>query len=472
MAMIALLFFFLLRGDKALDDGTVIVVRTQASELVPVSGLPDMNSVRGMSDIVVLNSKNPSVSPRILSDKLYSANSPYLSTDKTSVIFAAKRTEYSNWQIFMIRTNGRGLKELSGPETNCFDPFFLPDQRIGYSCIWEHPSMGSGSTLYIQDPESGNTKPITFHPSADHSGSMLLDGRIIYTSRQVFPSETSPVVKAIRPDGTANMRFFTAAEDQRIHGGVRENGDGKILFLTSEVDQEGAKTVQSVSYSNPFEEPVTHYRTENGFIHSFHPGKESDLLISYREEDSETIGLYKLNLKDGSIDLYLNSPGYHYTDPVIAGAVQSVPKVLPSSLNPSMNYGIAVIVDPVTSYLSRNKGSNAEFRILVRSLAKADTLLTPASDGSLYIKLDTASPIQLSKIDSDGRITEGPTDWFWVMPGERSGFAGWNPRQYTAPANQVPLAINEPAAELFGTGRAEYVNHIGLLKTNYPGDEN
>lgn len=467
--ILSLLFF---RKSGTIADGTLFAVRTIAESAPVSSGISSLNNGDSVSEIIKVKPNDLSGNYRVITGSFYSSISPVVSYDRTSLLFSARQSEESGWQIYKMGSNLRRAIPLSDPDLDCFDPFFLPSQMIGFSCTWEKGPYGTGSRLYIHDLNSSITTPVTFHPHSDYGASLLHDGRILYTSKRIYPDKSPAQLKAIRPDGSANMTFFEPENSESIWGKAQESSDRRLFYMIDNQEGGGAKELLSIPYTNPFAEPDVEYQSPGEILHSFAPFKDHSIVISTRSGGIEPHRLIRYSRLDGESEVLLQSNEYHYTNPVLAGSVDDLPKRLPSSLNPAKKYGIAVIVDPDQSYRYLTDGEEASFMIHAKTAGGREHLIEPANDGSLYLKLDAGRPVLLTKTDQEGNTIKGSAEWLWVMPGERTGFTGWDRTRFISPANRVPLAINDPAVDLTEGLDPLFVSEQGSNQTDESGYAN
>jgi hypothetical protein len=131
--------------------------------------------------------------------------SPDLSFDGKQILFAYTDIEKTNrkryvwnenntWHIFIVNSDGTGLRQLTDGDTNDFDPCFMPNGRIafiserrgGYGRCHGRPvpsftlhSMNAdGSDIVMLSPHETNE----WHPSIDHQG-MIIYTRWDYVDR-------------------------------------------------------------------------------------------------------------------------------------------------------------------------------------------------------------------------------------------------------------------------------------------------
>jgi len=432
--------------SRSLPDGQVIMTRVSAdNELSEIGTGIDKLNVQN-AQIVSFNPEKRGSSPNVLTENFASAISPELSPDNRQLVFAGKKQLGDNWQIWMLNLSNLRATQITDNGRDCFDPVFLPDERIVFSCTWQDNQLGTGSTLYTANLDGSDLNPITYHPHADHSNTMLHDGRVLMVSQQVYPEKGSSQLLAIRPDGTKSGLFYEIPDRFKIISKARENIDSQVFFAASN-QQNSSSNVLQFSYNNPYNSKRSVYSSDGGKVHSLYPMNDGNLLISYREENSATYDIYSLD-QQGNLQSIYSQDGYSFFDPVSIQEKPFIPKKLPSALTDARDFGILVFVE--TPQALAEAGSFEGHNIQVLGVDGLLHEFPVMEDGSFYIRLGEKTPVRLQRVNRDNEIVKGPTSWLWLMNGERRGLTGWDERQLTAPANLVPEAINHPYVEIPG----------------------
>lgn len=448
--------------SRGIPEGYVIITQVQADDAVNISGSSLNKLDLQGAQIVSFNPDKPGSSINVLTQHFYSAISPELSLDNRSIVFAGRKEATDNWQIWMLNLRNSRFTQITNNNRDCFDPVFLPDERITFSCSWEEERYGSGSTLYTAALDGRFLNPITYHPHTDHSGTMLHDGRILFISEQVYPEAGKPKILALRPDGTKSGLFIQIPDGIEITGKVRENRD-KQLFMTAINEESGNRSnVLRFSYNNPYNSLTNIYTSETGELHSLYPENSGDLLVSYRKNDAEPFGIFRLDPQGNPLPVHIDSE-YHFLEPVIVEEKPFIPRKLPSALREARNFGIVVFVE-TSQALAESKSFEGE-KVQVIGLDGLLDEFPVFEDGSFYVRMGARAPVRFQKLNSSDEILEGPTPWLWFMTGERRGFNSWDEKQLTAPANRVPEAINHSYIEIsgFDTPRLVIKNDENLL---------
>lgn len=443
--------FFLL--NRSLPEGAIIVTRISSEKDSSILNQQHLSDSDFLSAIVLFNPQKLEKPPIVLTKDFTTAHSPELSKESDKMVFSGKIDPNSNRQIWIMNLNTKKTIALSDENMNCFDPLFLPNDHVAFSCDWKHDVYGNGSFLFSLNPDNGQFKRITFHPHVDHSGSMLHDGRLLWISRQIYPVEERQNLMALRPDGTNSNLFYELPKGLSIRSKVRENSNQQLFFTATNDNSDSGTALYRFSYINPVTSTQKIYQSTSGRMQSLYPMKDGSILISYQTNSSKPFGIFEFNENNGAVNPLLTDDRYHYLEPIVIKGHPFVPKVLPTALNDDMDIGIIVFIDP-----EKNSAGNVDSNrnlIQVESLNGWNKEFLAAEDGSFYLHVSAKVPVRFSQVSEIGEVIKGPYPWVWVMPGDRRGFTGWDPAQLIAPANQVPQAIHEPAVQIIVPSHAE-----------------
>ena len=329
--------------NRSLPEGHIITTRVAADNESGLVGTGIEKLELQNAQIVSFDPKKPESSMKVLTRNFASAMSPELSLDNRQLVFTGKKEAGDNWQIWMLNLGNLRATQITDNSRDCFDPVFLPDDRIAFNCTWNDERFGTGSTLYTANLDGSYLNPITFHPHADHSNTMLHDGRILMVSQQIYPKTDKSNLLALRPDGTKSGLFYKIPDGYEIISKARENIDNNI-FLAA-VNQENSKsTVLQFSYNNPYNSNQEIYSSESGNIHSLYTANDGNLFISYRAANSETFGIYKLDHQGDAQPIFTDN-GYNFFEPIINQEKLIIPRKLPSALSDARDFGIVVFVE-------------------------------------------------------------------------------------------------------------------------------
>ena len=156
-----------------------------------------------------------------------------LSYDSKEVVFALRRgghvasnpvahiedisyykDEKSNYQIFKIGIDGKGLTQLTTGKFNNLDPCWLPDGGIGFISdrkpAYAYCYVVTSPVLYRMESDGSKQIRLSANYLMDFTPSVLNDGRIVYTRWEYVDRPACPIQSlwAIKPDGTGLSVFY------------------------------------------------------------------------------------------------------------------------------------------------------------------------------------------------------------------------------------------------------------------------
>jgi len=423
-------------GDNN-DSGKIII--TQA----PV-GETNTNMVTGEgwryvtgSQIVLIDPDNSELS-EVLTKDFNSACSPDISWDGFNMLFAGKQKENEPWQIWRMDLKSRKVTRVTQIAENCIDPVSLPTGRVIFSKTTDR-IIGDHS-LFASNSDGSECKQLTFHPHSNFSNSILLDGRIVTVSRQVFPEVHDPMLMVLRPDGTKAELFYMGKQGNFFTGKIRESDDGRLFFIES--DSAGKGNVFSINYSRPLFTARNCSENVTGSFRSLFPVEQGKLLVSYRNSESEPFSLYHYDADTKELgDKIYTSAGMDIIDITILR--ENVrPKKLPSEVDYGVKTGLLLCQDINFTGLG-NVGENIKSDLIeIVGIDSSLGIIKVENDGSFYLKVMADKPFQIRKLDNKGR-TINQSAWIWLRPNERRGCVGCHEHPELAPENRVPLSINK-----------------------------
>ena len=122
--------------------------------------------------------------------------------------------EKSNYQIFKIGIDGKGLKQLTTGKHNNLDPCWLPDGGIAFISdrkpAYAYCYVVTSPVLYRMESDGSKQVRLSANYLMDFTPSVLNDGRIVYTRWEYVDRAACPIQSlwAIKPDGTGLSVFY------------------------------------------------------------------------------------------------------------------------------------------------------------------------------------------------------------------------------------------------------------------------
>lgn len=426
-------------SNKAMDG---MVIFTRASELT-IGENGDLLKYDSQSQIVAINPEKPDSPVKILTEEFYSAVSHEVSFDGKHLLFSARQEQNDPWQVWEMNLEDLKTTQITSSQESCIDPSYLPLGQIVFSRYSLNDSLKAGRTLFTCNLDGTNLRRITFNPHEYYATSVMKDGRVITTSRQLYPDKGDSKVMVLRPDGTKSELFYESQEGKEIQSRGWETSDGKIVFIEAGKSGNKKMDVITISYNRPLHSLINLTSGIKGNFYSAYPLQSGKLLVSYKSEKS------RLSLCEFDPDnMTLGKSLFESADYDALGAVlvreHERPKKLPSEVDMGVKTGQLLCqnlnvtdLDALGTKMSFEKADRIEIVGIDSSLG----VVKVENDGSFYLKVVADMPFTLKTMDANGKVINGPGNWIWLRPNERRGCVGCHEDHEMVPANILPLAV-------------------------------
>lgn len=444
----------------------------------------------------------PDGSERVLTDQFQSACDPAVSFDAERLLFAGKRQAEDPWNIFEMRLDGTGLRQITRDAGNCRFPgyqstlYTIVSSEPWYQLTFVSDAAGTltedGSAvathLYSCKLDGSNIRQITYNVSGDTDPFLMGDGRIIYASwqrDQLFRGTLGRVALfGVSIDG-ADAALFGDTAGKRFKRMPTVTDKGLVVFVESdELRPDGAGQVGYVTFRRPLKSYQAATKPTGGLFHSPARWKDGAVLISHLARSGEgTYAVRWLNARSGRSGLIYDDPEYHDLQ---AHAVRPIRE-------PDGRSTVGSEEDPngklfcLNVYLSDQAdpnwmppGSIKRLRVLegvpLRA-SDADQLIPPLKDlpawrpgssqhglpplvqrrilgiidvpqdGSFNIQVPANTPIQLQTLDEDG-LALRTCNWIWARNHERRGCIGCHEDGESTPENVFVQSVQRESIRL------------------------
>ncbi|MCB1126028.1 MAG: hypothetical protein KDM81_06005, partial [Verrucomicrobiae bacterium] len=274
------------------------------------------------------------------------------------------RTNHSRYEIFEIKADGTGLRQVSRsePDVDNYDACYLPDGRIIYdstACFQGVPCVGGGNqvaNLYVMDPDGTGVRRLCFDQDHDWCPSVMNDGRVIFSRWEYSdtPHYFTRIVMTMNPDGTnqratygsnsywPNSTFYPRAipghPSQFVgiisgHHGVPRMGE-LIVFDPSRGQHEADGVVQRIPGHGQRVEPVIRDTLVDDswprFLHPF-PLSTKYFLTACQLDAQSPWGIYLVDVFDNLVPICVE-PGVALLEPVPLRQTER-PPVIPDKVD-------------------------------------------------------------------------------------------------------------------------------------------
>lgn len=423
------------------------------------------------SHILIGSLDDPSRPAVNLTQDFIAACDPSVSFDGEAILFAGKKNLGDYWQIWQVRRNGSGLKQLVKRNADCVSPlwagplFHLDDTETSDQILFvSTESMQSGHpdnvySLYACDTTGHRVTRITHNPYSDYNPTVLPNGRVVYTGWREADSSLHSSLQAVSIDGTDLMPFYGNFEPPRIKEMAAASANERVYFIEAEQsDALGGGALSYVSRRRPLKTHAVLTQEKNGFYTSPCPLPDGGLLASYRraEEDS-CYGVYRLSPDSGErIATVRQTPGWHCVDTQVLAPrdkVRGRATVVDVRAKVGVFYCLDVYQSDRPEMQGVPRGTVKTVQVLQGNEAQLGTSKVLGSapvepDGSFQIEVPADVPLALQLLNEKGQTIAAQKTWTWVKPRENRGCIGCHEDRELAPPNRLVEAIKKPAAKI------------------------
>jgi hypothetical protein len=409
-------------------EGKIIAVKLK-SDVISMDG----------AQLVFLNpEKGEKAATALLSD-FESSASPALSHEGRYLYFQGKKEQNDPWQIWVMDLQKKNVSRVTDLPDNCTHPASLPDGNV----VFSREAMIKGTkvqNLWKCMMDGCCLTQLTHTPAENTYANVLWEGRILYSSQQLYPETHKAQLMVMRPDGTKSELYTPGYGGLLPVSGGSDSPDGYIYFISSDGQ------LSRVLHRRPLHSFENLSAKLSGSFASVTPTRDSTCLVSYLPVDGDSYGLYHFDPRstEGPVALF---PGEkNLVDPLLIEKIDPRPKILPSPVDPAKPNAILMTQDINHSMLPVNEGLTGDSladRIRISTLEGELAIVEVKDDGSVYVKLDSDTPFYIETLNGQGEIVRGPSDWIYLRPNERRACTGCHANPELAPRNYQPHAVLE-----------------------------
>ena len=434
---------------EGVKEGAILMTAINPeSDVLPLELNKKVAFLEG-AEIVMFDPAHPNNTLLSVSKEFYSAAGPSISFDAQKMLFSAQKLKGDPWQIYEMKLADLKYEQLSRSKSNCYEPVYLPGNRIVYSKETMLQNGDIGHALFVIDKENSTEERITFSPGSYLSSKVLHDGRLITVSQQEFLDQGEPNLMVMRPDGTKEMRFYKSRKTETNIISANQALNGDIYLLESNKNDKAM--LSSITYANPMASRKNISKNIQGDIIAVHPFTEGSLLLCYKKLNDEQVGLYEFDPIEQQLvrTIYKNNK-YTFVEAVPVSA-RTRPKKIPSEVKIEEETALLLCQDiNFTGHSKKDAGAflKKAVSIEVIGLEQSMGIVDVEQDGSVYLEVKADTPFKIQTLDKKGNIVYGPSSWINLRPNERRACVGCHLGNEIVPENRQPLAVTKDPIQI------------------------
>jgi hypothetical protein len=349
-----------------------------------------------------------------------------VSFDGQRVLFAGKLKSEDPWQIWEIPLAGGAPRRITTGSDDCVRPFYLPEDRIVYSC-----RIAGRFVIEAMDLAGGKGLSLTYGPANFFPTDVLHDGRILFEAAYPLGADAGSEIYTVYSDGSG-VESYRCDHGAARHSGRQVNSGDVVFASTGGLARFTSGRAQEVRISVPAGE----------YAGEVAETSDGDWLVPWRAEAKAHFQLMLWTA--GSVERHsvLAEHDADAVEPVVI-AERAVPNRHPSGLHDWPNANLLCL----NAYTSKHQfaaGSIHSVRLYTRDDVGKPQLLGTAPverDGSFFVQVPTERPLQIELLDDAGKTLKREAGFFWMRRGEQRGCAGCHAGPETSPENAVPVTL-------------------------------
>ncbi|HJN64881.1 MAG: hypothetical protein QGH33_18100 [Pirellulaceae bacterium] len=276
---------------------------------------------------------------------------PMANFDATQVYFSFRPTEKDHWHIYVMDTDGSGVRQLTTGPFHDYYPCPLPDGGVafistrckGRFLCWRPQAF----VMFRMEADGSKIQPLSYANLSEWAPSVMRDGRIIWTRSEYIDkgADFGHTLWAMRPDGThptlifGNNTINCYANGREVPGTqeicstlISHGGDlnGPIALIDVSKGRSNPESIKNITPDVQFHTHMSWARKE--CFRDPVPVSRDYFLVSHAPADK--FGLYVIDRYGNREVLYLD-PAVGSMCPTLLRQVPT-PPVLRSTIDPDL----------------------------------------------------------------------------------------------------------------------------------------
>lgn len=434
------------------------------------------------SRIAVLS---PTGTVKILTAGFRSAADPDVSWDGKKILFAAMKSDRDPWQIYEMNADGTEARQIVATSFSCRQPvyqsmiFYLDDPGpvpqisfVAETVPMEdegEPGYAPWNLFSVRFDGSG-LRQLTYNPGRDRDPVMNEDGRLLYSSVQRQTLTRGPagrtVLLGVNLDGSDGA-MFSGDEGRKFKRMPAVTPSRQVVFVESDKPEfDGAGNLASVSLRRNLHSYKELTKPSEGLYVSPSLLTDDEILVSKRPANGlGPYAIYRFDLKTNR-EVKVYGAAAHHALQARMLASHPMPVGRSSVVDEKEPTGKLFNLSVFTSDLPKSAGYDGKLVKRVRVLEGVEHQekgrvgdLSPylvkrilgefniEADGSFHAQVPANIPIQIQTLDADGMALR-TCAWIWVKNKAKRGCVGCHEDGELSPENVFSDAVGKPPHEL------------------------
>ncbi len=407
-----------------------------------------------------------------------------------------------SWQIFEIKTDGSGLRQVSRglnqEDIDNFDGCYLPDGRIVFSSTASYTGVPCwhgkerACNIYIMDDDGGNMRQLCFDQDLDLHPAVLPTGQVIF-SRWDY---TGPMhiylrpLMVMNPDGTGQRAVYGSnsywpnalyyprgipGSPNKIvaviagYHGVPRMGELGLLDITKGWYHADGVVQRILNRGKPVKTVIRDNLVDKSwpkFLHPY-PLSEKFFLVASKLNRKSPWGIYLVDVFDNMLPIHV-LPKYDLFEPIPLIRTP-LPLIIPDRVDLKRQDAVVylhdVYVGPGLAGVPRGtvkKLRIAAYHFGYPGMAGPDKIgcggpwevmriigtVPVYEDGSAMFSVPANTPLTVQPLDEQGKAVQLMRSWFTAMPGETVSCVGCHEQPKQIPITHNRLAARRPPVSI------------------------
>jgi formylglycine-generating enzyme required for sulfatase activity len=410
-------------------------------------------------------------------------------------------TKDQSWQIFEIKTDGSGLRQVSRgehPDVDNFDACYLPDGRIVFASTAPYTGVPCwhgkerACSIYLMDGDGGNMRQLCFDQDLDLHPAVLPTGQVIF-SRWDY---TGPMhiylrpLMVMNPDGTGqravygsnsywpNALYFPRGIPEAAsklvaivsgYHGVPRMGELALLDTTKGWHEADGIVQRIPGRGKPVKPIIRDNLVDDSwpkFLHPY-PLSEKYFLVTSQLNNKSPWGIYLVDVFDNILPIHVKGQ-FDLFEPIPLAKTPR-PPVIPDRVDLNRNEAVVYIHDVYAGagLAGVPRGTVKRLRIVAYhfgypGMAGPDNIgcggpwevmrilgtVPMQEDGSVMFSVPANTPLCVQPLDEQGKAVQLMRSWFTAMPGETVSCVGCHEQPNQIPGPRRRLAASRSPVQI------------------------